>query len=248
MDCHSSWDLCGPPAVLWVTPWMNLPPQQHRKLWCVMWNGSRTGTESQAGRRSSWTPRNPETWTEPDATLVLFLSSLFSPILLVLLLCPFPHCPPVHSPSDIWIFCSPAEAGLNPDPSFFLLSPCALFLSPALFYSSFPQSCHMQSFIQNIFIELLLHLSALASLLFFLSPLQCPYKVRGALSEQERVSLPWFWCDSGGLPEHPAQPMHPPAGCARSLRGRCALTCAACTAGSSSEARTHFRGNIWMTL
>lgn len=62
-------------------------------------------------------------------TLVLLPSGLFSPILRVLLLCPFPHCHPVPSPSDIRVFCSVAE--WLESWSFLLLSLSSLALLPS---------------------------------------------------------------------------------------------------------------------
>lgn len=211
--------------------------------------------ESQAvplGSRFSGTPKDPETWAEPDATLVTFLSGFFSPTPRTLLPWSFPRClSPVPSPSPV----SPGFARLwtltLPTTSF----PSALSSWPLLPSTKLP--------------HLVLHPghshaaprkpipppprtspSAGCLLLFFLL-YGAPTK-RGELCQSRREPpCPWFCC-GGGLSDEPfhraSLRAHAPS--SRPCRGSAGTTALAARAGRSSEGTsdTHCRGNIWRTL
>lgn len=155
MDYHKLG--CSARAVLWITSCISHFTKQAKNsyVWCGMVAEEEESQTVPLHFRSSWTSKTPETWAEPNATLVMFLSGLFSPIQHVLLLFSFPHCP-LCLPHPLCLLALKIfESWPFPPPPFLLLSlpyhcsPLQL-LSPELPH----QVLHPGIFIQR------LHLSA----------------------------------------------------------------------------------------
>lgn len=173
-------------------------------------------------------------WAGLNTTLVMFLSGLFSPTQHICLLFSFPHCP----------LCLPHPLCL------LVLKVCQSwpFLSPPSVLPSLPYHCSSLQLLSpelphvllhpGIFIQLLkpstfpLCSSLSSGSLLFFFPLQCPYKGRGALSEQEGVSLPMVLVWQGplrwGISRRSREPSH--ARCLWAL-----LSCHMCCTGRQSS-------------
>lgn len=130
-------------AVLWITSWVTRSTKRAESsyVWCGMVAEEEETQTVPLHFRSSWTSKTLETWAELNATLVMFLSGLFSPIQHILLLFSFPQEGPLCLPHPLCLLV--LKKSLNPDLSHHLLSFCPPFLTTALLYSSFPQSCHI---------------------------------------------------------------------------------------------------------
>lgn len=192
------------------------------------------------GFRFSGASKNLETWAK-----LQFLSALFSPSV------PFP----IDSCSFPILCILWSCITLNPDPSHHLLFLCPLFPITAVFYSSFPQSCRIQSLTLSIFIQLLtktippqLCTKLPAGRVLFFSPVQLLCKVP---SEQESPCLGCSVTAASQMSdceEHPALPTQPWADHARSL-GAALLSYVLSAHGGSSEDMTnaHCRRNLEIT-
>lgn len=175
-----------------------------------MWNGGRGGRNSTVPLHlgSFWTSKTPETWPGLNTTLVTFLSDLFSPTQHILLLFSFPHWPLCLPHPLCLLVLKIFDSWPSPSPPFVLPLPypCS---SLQLLSTELP---HLVLH-PGIFLQLLKAPSLpqpLCCLFTLFSPLQCPHKGRGALSEQEGVSLPsalvWQGPLRGGISRRSREP------------------------------------------
>lgn len=141
--------------------------------------------------RSSWTSKTFEIWAELNTTLVCSFLASFLPSNTF-----FSSFPSLIAPCALPIpYVSWFWKSLSSNPSHHLPFFCPPFLTTALLYSSFPQSCRSNPSSWNIHTAPQTpHSTSLPQPLCWLftlfSQLECPYKGRGALPEQDGVSLP----------------------------------------------------------
>lgn len=134
----------------------------------------------------------------------------------------------VPIPCVSW-FCT----SLNPDPSHHLLSLCSLLLTTAPFHKAAPSSPSSRTQSRSSSKtnpSTSPHQPFCWLFTLFFPPLRCPYKARGALSEQERASLPlvllWRWPLRRAIP--PSIPQSPRA-LQPAMPGLGGHRCAGCT-------------------